>query len=244
VPPEHGPAAPLLVGGAPRTGKTTAARALARRHGLRLYSADTRTWEHRDRAVAAGVAAAARFEALGPEADVSDGELVAMALHRERGPMVMADLRELPPAPLVIAEGTVVPAAGVGDPRRAAWLLEPLAPRDRRIDRLIAGVIAEEAQEYGVPLLDDPSGLEARFADAIAGGPRAATREERQALLREMNEAVAAQVRGYFRRWWAKGDPAGFEQALACECGDAGCLADVRAPIGVVGRGPVVAPGH
>jgi adenylylsulfate kinase-like enzyme len=37
----------LWIGGAPGSGKTTIATRLARRHGLRLYSADTKTWEHR-----------------------------------------------------------------------------------------------------------------------------------------------------------------------------------------------------
>jgi ATPase family associated with various cellular activities (AAA) len=235
---------PLLVGGPPGTGKTTAARALARRHGLRLYSADTRTWEHRDRAVAAGVAAARRFEELGPDADASDDELVAMSLHRERGPMVLADLRALPPAPLVIAEGSVVPAAGVRDPARAAWLLRSRAPRELRVYALVARVIEAEAAEHGVPVLEDPAGVGERFAGAIAAGPRARDRDERRALLREMNEAVADQIGGFFRRWWAKGDPEAVEQDLACECGDPDCLADVRAPVGVLRDGPVIATGH
>jgi cytidylate kinase len=47
----------LWIGGAPASGKTTVASRIVRRHGLRLYSADTRTSEHRDRALAAGNAA-------------------------------------------------------------------------------------------------------------------------------------------------------------------------------------------
>jgi cytidylate kinase len=57
----------LWIGGAPASGKTTVATRIARRHGLRLYSADTRTWEHRDRALAAGNAAARRWEAMTPQ---------------------------------------------------------------------------------------------------------------------------------------------------------------------------------
>jgi len=210
-----------------------------RRHGLRLYSADTRTWEHRDRAVAAGIEAAVRFEALGPHADVTDDERLAMSLHRERGPMVMDDLRALPPAPLVIAEGSVVPAAGVRDPERAAWLLRPLTRRERRVDALVARVI--EAEAVRVIRAEE---VEARFAAAIAAGPRARDREERRALLREMNDAEANQLRGYFRRWWADGDPEAVERDFACECGDPGCLADVRAPVAALRLGPLIMGGH
>ena len=43
------------IGGPSGAGKSTIARQLVRRWGLRLYACDTRTWEHRDRAIAAGV---------------------------------------------------------------------------------------------------------------------------------------------------------------------------------------------
>jgi hypothetical protein len=49
--------------------------------------------------------------------------------------------------------------------------------------------------------------IERLFADALAAGPHARTRGERQALLREMNQAVLTQVRGYYARPWADGDP-------------------------------------
>jgi adenylate kinase family enzyme len=40
----------LWIGGPPGAGKSTVARHLARRRGLRWYQADTHTWTHRDRA--------------------------------------------------------------------------------------------------------------------------------------------------------------------------------------------------
>lgn len=48
-------------------GKSTVARLLARRHGLRWYSGDTRTWDHRDRTLRANDPDALRLEALTPE---------------------------------------------------------------------------------------------------------------------------------------------------------------------------------
>ena len=74
----------LWIGGPPATGKTTIALSIARLFGLRWYGADTRTRVHRDRALAAGVAAARRWEAMDPEARwvVDDpDELLAMSIH-------------------------------------------------------------------------------------------------------------------------------------------------------------------
>src|SRR4051794_4199180 len=104
------PARALWNGGAPGVGKTTVASILMRRHGLRLYSADTKTWEHRDRAIAAGNAAAIRWEALSiaERHAADDADLLAMSLYRERGAMAVADVADLPNGPLVIAEGSIV----------------------------------------------------------------------------------------------------------------------------------------
>jgi adenylate kinase family enzyme len=85
----------LWIGGPPGSGKTTVATRLARRHGLRWYGADTRTWEHRDRALRAGHPAARRWESLAPEqrGAVSPEALLEQSLHRERGSMIVDDLR-------------------------------------------------------------------------------------------------------------------------------------------------------
>ena len=127
----------LWIGGGSRSGKTTIAKRLARRYGLRWYSADAQTWRHRDRAVAAGHPAALRFESLtlrGAREGHSPAELLEMGLHEERGPMIVDDLRELPTAPLVVAEGSTLPpfvvSTGVAAPGRAVWLIP--TPRVRR----------------------------------------------------------------------------------------------------------------
>src|SRR5438093_1283166 len=146
----------IWIGGATGAGKTTVARRLARRWGLRIYSADNWTWVHRDRAIAAGLEAAIRFEALTPEQRMAAPatERRAMALWPQRAQMVMDDVRALPSAPLVVAEGTTIGAWTI-DPRRAVWLVptwefqaghrhDVLA--EREIDE-----VAAAAAQHGIP---------------------------------------------------------------------------------------------
>lgn len=120
----------LRIGGPPGAGKTAVATRIARRHGLRWYGADTRTWEHRDRALREGNPAARRWEAMTPEdrwVKSTPLEMLEMSLHAERGPMVLDDLHALPESPLVVAEGSVLPAravsSGVAERSRAVWLI-------------------------------------------------------------------------------------------------------------------------
>jgi hypothetical protein len=96
----------LWIGGPPSAGKTVVATRIARRHGLRWYGADIRTWQHRDRALVAGNPAAHRWEAMTPDerwVRSTPAEMLAMSLHTERGPMVLDDLRVHVPVAAVMS---------------------------------------------------------------------------------------------------------------------------------------------
>jgi len=262
----------LWIGGAPGSGKTTVATRLMRRHGLRWYGADTTTWAHRDRALQSGHAGAHRWEAMTPEerwVTATPNEMLELSLHAERGPMVVDDLRALPTSPLVVAEGTTLPSyaisSGLADRTRAVWLLPTpefqrarlaergLPPGPTQLYLLLGETIAREAAEHDVPTLgvDGSQGpdeivaaVEERFADALADGPCAGSVAERQALLREANESIAAQIRAYYGRPWATGGPEATVRDLLCECGERRCTATVSLAIGALGMEPVLAPTH
>lgn len=256
----------LWIGGASGAGKTSVATRLMQRHGLRWYSADARTWEHRDRALASGSEPARRWETLtrAERAELPPGQALELSLHAERGQMVVDDLRALPRSPLVVADGTTLPAAAVDDRSRAVWLIPTQAFQRRILEErgasstlaafsaLLRETIEREAREHGLQILEvDGSrsvdatvdAVEEVFAEALAEGPCAASPRERRALIREANGAIAAQVRGFYARPWAEGDAEQVVREFSCECGDRACGSSVPAVVRRTAE-PLLAPGH
>lgn len=179
--------------------------------------------------------------------------------------MVVDDVQALPRSPLVVAEGTTLPAGAVQDRSRAVWLLATPELQRARLDErglsrglrelylLVADSITREAREHGVRALvvDGARGIDATvaaverlFEDALQEGPVAETVAERRRLLREGNEAIVAQVRAYYARPWADGEADEVVRFFVCECGERSCAASVEVAVGVAAAAPVLAAGH
>jgi hypothetical protein len=249
----------LWIGGPSGAGKSCIGRQLVRRWGLRLYACDTRTWEHRDRAIATGVDAALRWEAL----TSAERKTLPTAEHRaleaipERQAMIVSDLATLPRSPLVLAEGTILPPH-VADPARSVWLMpsKDFQARhrddpDRRIEPMGSVIAAANARGIPIVVVDGSQSVaaiavevEVRLADALSGGPTATTIGERRALLREANLDVVGQIRMGCARSWAIADAEVQVRTFTCECGDDACEADIDVTVGAAAAGPVIARHH
>ena len=180
-----------------------------------------------------------------------------MSLHVERGPMVVDDLRALPAAPLIVAEGSVLPASAIsaGVAVHAIWLAPSTSfqqlhlerrgtPRGQaQLQRMLRDVIAREAVEHGAPAVavdastsveDVVERVEQRFRMVIEAGPRAVSAAQRRELLSDVNDAIARQVRGFYAQPWAAGDADSAPCEFVCECPDPDCGAVVRMPVGML----------
>lgn len=227
----------IWIGGPPGSGKTTVASRLARRHGLRLYSSDTRTWIHRELLATRGSAAALAWD------------LRAIELNRERGPLLVEDVSALPRAPLVVAEGTTVPKGASPAlwliPTRA-WQLAQLTARATSADvvetyETLRDLITEEAVDVlivdGSRTIDETvDAAEQHFAEELERNVPG----DRRRLMREANLAIVEQVRTAVSRPWHSGDPEAVEREFYCECGDPGCTETVRTTVATAAAAPVL----
>jgi len=247
----------LWIGGPSGSGKSTAARLLARRHGFRWYSSDTRTWDHRDRAIAAGHPGAIAWEAMSIEQRNALSAQERRRLGHDRGPLTREDLAALPERPAVVADGTPFTPATVGPeplrpPVHAVWLFadaDVRAARTRSRGWGAAGTAEDldRAREFAAELAEtggvmistgdhhDPrqtvAAIEQVCADWLREQPAADSLEERRALIREGNAAIVAQYRAGLARPWSTAVPEQIVRAYDCECADPGCVELISLPL-------------
>ena len=260
----------LWIGGRSGAGKSTVARLLARRHGLRWYSCDTKTWEHLDRAVAAGDPAAVEWARLTPLQRSELPTVDKLRLTLDRTSMVLADVAGLLDRPAVIAEGTNVLPSMVPDGSCAVWLTaEPTIRAERTRQRGWGGaggeidlIRARELQAeidtaratvidttHHTGVLDTVTMIETTAASWFASRPTATSTAERRSLIREGNVAVVRQYRGGRARA-GNTDTTGPVRSYDCECAADGCVALVQRALEsfpdpfTSAAAPILAPEH
>lgn len=264
--PEH----VLWIGGRSGSGKSTVARLLARRHGLRWYSCDTRTWDHRDRAIAAGDAGAIEWEEMPRQqrSQLSADDAIRLAI--DRSDMVRSDVAALPEEPAVVAEGTNIVPSMVPDASAAVWLVADPSVRAARTrvrgwgagggehDRIMESELSVELREASSAVIDTSDHVDPRetmgrvedvFTDWLRRQPAGRGLGERQALIRHGNAAIVAQYRGGMDRA-GNTSGGGLVRTYDCECGARDCVALIERtldslPDPFTDDAPaILAPGH
>jgi len=241
-------------------GKTTAARSIARRHDIHVYSLDSRTYAHAEAMTTPALAMSADELWLErtPEQMADDFEDEA----RRRFPLVLADLAEVPDdgAPVLVDGPQLLPDLVstpslfvLAGPRLQRALLEArgsltysrtrdperaLANRLHRDEilasRVRAGAPVVEIMDVGEtqPAVEDAfrAQLDAWLARDDHGDVSSRRRDE--------NDRRFDQWRRYSRH-----EPRALEGVLdfACECDAEGCAATVPVRLDDVGRRPLLA---
>ncbi len=119
------------IGGSPCSGKTSIARALVERYGMRYYDCDHAFYQHNEIVTLEKQPVFYRVMHLSSEAlwmrPVAQQIVEEIAIYREEFPLILADLLALPGPGPVLAEGAALlpecVAPLLADPRRAIWVI-------------------------------------------------------------------------------------------------------------------------
>jgi len=246
----------LWIGGGQASGKSTVARALARRFDLQLYVVDHRTWVHEPRMPSTELASRSMDERwLEPSPQRMLDWFVSNSRHRFR--LVLEDLAALPDSPLAVVEGPqLLPtsvAAVLRSPDQALFLLlhpdeqrarllarpgipgtsDPVQARVNATERdlMITQLIERDARELRLRAVEVDRPLDEMVELAAEHFRPAIERGPREvdlaAVRRFENDVLAEQV----RRYRASLDPVDVEDwtvPFACECGAPGCAAEIE----------------
>jgi hypothetical protein len=256
----------VFVGGGTGGGKTTVARTLAVRHGLRLLQIDSLWYAHAERYGDSPPPPDIQWLEWSPGKQAADFERISRLMLG----FVLEDLPTLPDQPLVVVEGPQILADLLPEGAHAVFLIPTrefqrsvLAPRpmpssdhDRALaarlvkDRLHAERVAALARERAFPVIEvdgsrSPDAIyqqvESLFGESLSRNQPA----DLAAVRRWENENMLRNVRA----WIGSGEypsAAGTAFPLACECGRGGCSAQLSLTLREVEdpRQPVLAPGH
>jgi hypothetical protein len=242
----------IWIGGGTGAGKSTTARALAVRHGLRRFAIDSFWYAYDARWAQPRKSPDEQWLETPPGVQAAEFEETSRRMMR----YALDDLAVLPEAPTVVEGPQILPdlvppgdQAVFLDPtpefQRAVLLPRPMPSSDpgraleaRLVkDRLYADRVAALARELGFPVLEmDGSRDLVADVEALLEVPESAG--DLGAIRRWENEAAAANIRAWLASPEAPREHPGF--TFACECGRPGCGGTVRLPIEVFDAMPQV----
>jgi hypothetical protein len=225
----------IWIGGGTGAGKTTTARGLAIRHGLRRFSIDSFWYAYDARWAQPRKTPDQQWLETPPEVQAAEFEETSRRMMR----FALDDLAVLPEAPTIVEGPQILP--DLVPPGDQAVFLDPtpgfqrsvLVPRpmpssdparalQARLvkDRTYADRVISLAREHGFPVLvmDGSRDLVAEVESLLelpSGGA------DLQAIRRWENEAVAANIRAWLGSSEAPREDRGYP--FGCECGRPGC---------------------
>lgn len=204
----------LWIGGAPDSGKTTIATLIAEKHGLLVYHFDRHEMAHFGRADSERTPAlwAAHPDRMGPQerwlgSTPQEMARFTLASWSERFRLALEDLRALPAARAIIAEGPgffpPLVAPYLADPRQAVWLVPDEAFKRRSV--------AEREKLRGVPVSDPARAVEnliqrdLLLADAVSSTARDRGLDVFVIDGNERIDVVTARIEARFAPWLGSG---------------------------------------